>query len=331
MIFLGVDGGGTKTALALISGTGELLASAQSQGSYRAGEPGVGPRHLADVLGHTVPALCEIAGVTTEQLDYAFFGVPAYGELSADQPLIDAVPRAVLGHDRYRCDNDVVCGWAGALGSADGISVVAGTGSIGYGRWDGRATRAGGWGELFGDEGSGYSIGIRALQTFSQMADGRLPTGPLHQRISRQLKLDADLDVLDVVLHRWTADRSRIAALSRVVGEVAARGDPLAAAIISDATTELARLVTAIASRLEIPSGRQISVSYSGGVFNAPSVARGFAERLAESSADYRVSPPLYPPAIGAALLAAQLAGRPLDEQSLARLRSVRLSGTDIG
>ncbi|HEY7009469.1 MAG TPA: hypothetical protein VH395_11040 [Jatrophihabitantaceae bacterium] len=51
--------------------------------------------------------------------------------------VLDAMPRTALGHDRYRCDNDMVCGWAGTLGGEDGINVVAGTGSIGYGAWRG--------------------------------------------------------------------------------------------------------------------------------------------------------------------------------------------------
>ncbi len=56
------------------------------------------------------------------------------------------------------CGNDMVCGWAGSLACADGINVVAGTGSICYGEYQGRSARCGGWGELFSDEGSAYWI-----------------------------------------------------------------------------------------------------------------------------------------------------------------------------
>lgn len=134
MIFLGVDGGGTKTALCLITGAGDLIAQHETMASYLAGPPGVGPAHVSRVLAEAVPRLCTAAAVTADMIDSAFFGIPAYGELSADQPLLDAAPLEVLGHDRYRVDNDVVCGWAGSLAMADGINVVAGTGSIAYGR-----------------------------------------------------------------------------------------------------------------------------------------------------------------------------------------------------
>ena len=71
---------------------------------------------------------------------------------------LDAMPAALLGHRRYRCGNDMVCAWAGSLGGEDGINIVAGTGSIGYGERAGASARAGGWGEVFGDEGSAYWI-----------------------------------------------------------------------------------------------------------------------------------------------------------------------------
>jgi hypothetical protein len=58
--------------------------------------------------------------------------------------------------------NDAVCAWAGSLGGEDGITIVAGTSSIGYGERKGRAARAGGWGEPFSDEGSAYWIHIQA-------------------------------------------------------------------------------------------------------------------------------------------------------------------------
>lgn len=319
-VFLGVDGGGTKTALCLVSGEGELLASQQTTGAYLAGAPGVGPRHVTQVLQEAVPALCATAGVPVGMVDFAFFGLPAYGELSADQPLLDAAPHAVLGHDRYRCDNDVVCGWAGSLGLADGINVVAGTGSIAYGRHDGASARVGGWGELFGDEGSGYWIGLRALQTFSRISDGRLAASPFADLVRERLGVHADFDLLDVVHHQWGNDRSRIAGLSRLVAEAADAADPHACRIIEDAVGELVALVTAVRDRVRFDGDEPVLVSFSGGVFGATSLRSRFTEELTSGRDAYEVRTPRYTPVIGAALYAAELAGRPLDERALARL-----------
>lgn len=319
-LFLGVDGGGTKTALCLVCGDGRLLAMEETRGSYLAGAPGVGPRHVTGVLAEAIPVLCASAGITVSMIDFAFFGLPAYGELAADQPLLDVAPRDVLGHQRYRCDNDVVCGWAGSLALADGINVVAGTGSIAYGRHSRSAARVGGWGELFGDEGSGYWVGLRALQTFSQLSDGRLPASPFGDLVRERLDLHADFDLLDVVLHRWGTDRTRIASLSRLVVEAAEVGDQHALKIIEDGACELVRLVEATRERVGFEPNRPVPVSFSGGMFNAAVLRSWFVDELAASRHPYELRTPRYPPVIGAALYAARLAGSPLDVRAMERL-----------
>lgn len=321
-IFLGVDGGGTKTALCLLTGDGDVLGRHQVAEVYLAGPPGVGPARVSTVLSEAVPALCTAAGITPAMIDFAFFGIPAYGELRADQPLLDAAPREILGHDHYRVDNDVVCGWAGSLAMADGINVVAGTGSIAYGRNGDVGARVGGWGELFGDEGSGYWMAIRGLQVFSQLSDGRLPWGTFGDLVRDRLGLAADFDVLDLVQHEWDYDRTKIAALSRLVTEAAQTGDPEATKIINDAADDLVRHVTAVRHRVGFDHGTSVPVSYSGGVFGAPVVLDAFSRRLAAQPEAYVLRVPRFSPVIGAALFAAGLAGSPLDEQALDRLES---------
>ena len=83
--------------------------------------------------------------------------------------------------------------------------------------------RVGGWGELFGDEGSAYWISIRGLRAFSQMSDGRLPVGPLHEMLRERLGLAGDLDLVDVVLNRWRGERSKIADFGPTVVEAPPR------------------------------------------------------------------------------------------------------------
>ena len=221
-MFLGVDGGGTKTALCLIDHDGHLIAQ-QKVASVDYFTHGI--EIVGRILTEGVQEICQRAGITTGELEYAFFGLPTYGEASGDVATLDAAPRAALGHDRYGCNNDMVCGWAGSLGAADGINVISGTGSMTYGERAGKGARVGGWGELFGDEGSAYWIAIRGLMAFSQMSDGRLTPGPLVDVLRSHLDLAGDLDLVDVVLNRWKGSRSEIAALSRQVGEAAALGD----------------------------------------------------------------------------------------------------------
>ncbi|MDY7088561.1 MAG: BadF/BadG/BcrA/BcrD ATPase family protein [Actinomycetota bacterium] len=304
-MFLGVDGGGSKTAFCLIDENGAVVAEARTASIYYLMS---GIDIVAPLLADGVAQVCAAAGIRPAEIAYAFFGVPCYGEVARDVPALDAIPGGILGHDRHRCGNDMICGWAGSLGGADGINVVAGTGSIAYGENGRRQARAGGWGEVFGDEGSGYWVAVRGLAAFSRMCDGRLPRGPLAAILRRELRLADDLGVVDIVLNRWKGDRARIAALSPLVSEAAAAGDAACAAILSDAGNELAALVDAQARALVFPAG-PVPVSYSGGMFTCPPVLTAFRAALGDR---YELRTPLFPPHLGAAIYAARLAGHHL-------------------
>ena len=317
--YLGVDGGGTKTAFVLLTDAGDILAETVGDGAYYFTE-GLG---LVDrVLAAGVTEVCREAGVVPGDIDRAFFGLPTYGEVSADVAALDAAPRGVLGHDRYSCDNDMVCGWAGSLAGADGINVISGTGSMTYGENGGRGLRVGGWGELFGDEGSGYWVAVRGLEAFSRMSDGRLPAGPLQDALREALDLDADLDAVDVVLNRWQGDRGRIAALSRPVVAAAGSGDEVAAGIVRDAAAQLVELVDATRRGLGFAPDESVTVSYSGGMFGVPALLASFEEALAARHPQDELRTPAFGPAVGAALYAARQDGHPLGDDALARLRS---------
>lgn len=318
-MFLGVDGGGTKTAMCLIDRDGHLIAQrkVESVDYFTHGIEIVGR-----ILTQGVQEVCEVAGITPGDLEFAFFGLPTYGEVSGDVAALDAAPRAALGHDRYQCNNDMVCGWAGSLGAADGINVISGTGSMTYGERAGKGLRIGGWGELFGDEGSAYWIAVRGLSAFSQMSDGRLTPGPLLDVLRTHLDLKADLDLVDVVLNRWKGARSEIAALSRQVGEAAARGDVSSAQILADAGRELAALVDCTRLQLGFASEDVVPVSYSGGMFSSEVVLHAFTDELTRLDPHHEIRQPLSTPDVGAALYAAKLAGSPLNPDALARLRT---------
>jgi N-acetylglucosamine kinase-like BadF-type ATPase len=320
-VFLGVDGGGTKTALCLIDREGHMVAEAQAPSCYYFGE---GVELVGRVLQQGVEEVCRQAGITPDDIDYAFFGLPSYGEVSGDIPALDAAPGRVLGHERYACDNDMVCGWAGSLGGADGINVISGTGSMTYGERAGQSVRVGGWGELFGDEGSAYWIAIRGLNAFSRMSDGRLPVGPLHGMLREHLGLASDLDLVDVVLNRWQGGRSEIAALSRTVTHAASAGDECAAQILTEAAKELANIVDTTRRRLAFAPSERVPVSYSGGTFNADAILDGFSTALEALYGGYELREPLYSPVIGAALYAAKLAQEPLEADALRRLHSTQ-------
>jgi N-acetylglucosamine kinase-like BadF-type ATPase len=297
-VYLGVDGGGTKTAFLLADESGTVLAEATGPSAYYFSS---GMDLVERVLADGVARLTAATGIDANSIDRAFVTLPGHGEASADLAELAAIPARVLGHDRYDVGNDAVAGWAGSLGGADGINIVAGTGSIAYGEWQGASHRAGGWSEVFGDEGSAYWVAVRGLNAFSRMSDGRLPRGPLHEAVRTRVGAPTDLDVVGVIVDQWGGKRDRIAALAPAVTEAAQAGDTAAGEIVTDAGRELAALVWAVRAGLGVGADEIVPVSYSGGVFAAAGIRAAFQ---AELGGGYDLRAPVAGPALGAALYA---------------------------
>jgi N-acetylglucosamine kinase-like BadF-type ATPase len=316
--FLGVDGGGTKTRFVLVDSDGKLAASHEGPTSYHLQ---IGIESVRVVLADGLAALFGQAKTDGSAIAHAFFGLPGHGEDSTTQALLDGLPQPLLGHCRYRCGNDMVCAFAGSLGGEDGINIVAGTGSIGYGERSGASARAGGWGEMFGDEGSAYWIALKGLNTFSRMSDGRLPMGPLHSAFKASLDLTADLDICAAVMN--APARERIAAMARLVTRVAQDGDATAVRIFDDAACELAGIAEAVRQALGYEADETVPLSYSGGVFNVGAlILEPLKRHLAQTSVRYRLQAPILPPHLGAVICAARLAGKPLSAVAIGRLAS---------
>ncbi|GFE85396.1 BadF/BadG/BcrA/BcrD ATPase family protein [Steroidobacter agaridevorans] len=318
-MFLGVDGGGTKTAYALIDASGRI----------RARHVGPSVSHLAvgfaratELLFGGIATTLEKAASAPSNLTFSFVGLPSYGEDSATTSTMDAMPATLLDPSRYRCGNDTVCSWAGSLACEDGISVIAGTGSIAYGEYAARNARAGGWGELIGDEGSAYWLAREGLNLFSRMSDGRTARGPLYELVRARFGLTIDLDLCARIYGESGSVRSVFAQFATLVHEAAQAGDRQASAIFDRGARELVDCVIAVRRSLAVPEGDIIPVSHSGGVFNGAEFSRdAFRSALEAASQSFEYRAPVYSPDVGAALYAAQLAAQPLNEAAKQALR----------
>ncbi|MEI5689013.1 N-acetylglucosamine kinase [Sphingomonas kyungheensis] len=306
-VYLGVDGGGTKTEFVGIDEHGDVLARALTGTTYHLE---VGLEEVLVRIAQGVGSICSTLGIEAGALGYVFLGLPAFGEDARVDPLLVASVLPVLGHGRYRCDNDMVCGWAGSLACADGINLVAGTGSIAYGERQGHGARVGGWGEMFSDEGSAYWIAIQGLQAFTRMSDGRQQRGPLHRIVSNALSLDGDLAICARVMGENGMTRGEIAALAPLVSEAADAGDPAAAAILDRAGTELADIAHALRRKLEFRDDERTALSWSGGVLTKQAAVRAALLRDLEARDLFDVVMPRHDPGVGAALYARLLASR---------------------
>ncbi|MEZ5758373.1 MAG: BadF/BadG/BcrA/BcrD ATPase family protein [Emcibacteraceae bacterium] len=314
-MFLGVDSGGTKTDFILINQTGDIIALHTAPTTYYH-EVGLEAAEVTITKG--VKVVCEKAGIIPENITFGFFGIPSYGEDRNITPKLDNLPAKILNKNQYLCGNDMICGWAGSLGGKDGINIVAGTGSIGYGEHKGRCARSGGWSEIFGDEGSAYWIAREGLTQFTLMADGRAKKGPLFDIIMKQLDLVEPIDLIGRIMSDFNNERSKIASLAQHVFEAAKAGDITSKEIYNAAGKELSSIIEAIRMQLDWPKDDIIPVSYSGGVFNAGDlILKPLKDNLITQYDDYQLMEPAYNPVIGAALYAAKSVNMPVSIKAL--------------
>ncbi len=315
-VFLGIDGGGTKTAAKLVDETGKTLAAAAGAGiSYR---------HHGE--GAVLSTLRELGKTCAQQAktDIGAFGgvcvgLPLYGEDAAMDSKVAGDIAEIF--PAVHVVNDVQVAWAGSLGCAPGINVVAGTGSIAFGCNEaGQTARSGGWSEHFSDEGSGYWLGLKGMQLFSKQADGRLPRGALYTMVRAAYGLADDFEFVAVAQEELLPHRHKTAAFQKLLYEAAAAGDATVPPLYAEAARELADMALAVKDALSFEA-EPVPVSYSGGIFKAGQlILPPYEQHLRENG--MRLQEPLFAPVEGAVLLAARHFGGGCFNTVLAGLRA---------
>lgn len=241
---------------------------------------------------------CDVALVTFESACMGFSGGPA------DK---DSLAREIVHAKQYFITHDALIALAGATAGEPGVVVIAGTGSMAFGRnAEGRTARAGGWGYAFGDEGSAYDIVRQALRAALRFEEG---WGPATQLRDAMLGTAGAIDANDL-LHQFYSPgytRKRIAELATLVDEVARCGDPIARDVLNQAAQSLATIASAVREQLFIPS-HIVTIACVGGVFHSALLLERF-RMLLELHDGNRVAAPRYGPAAGALLEAYRLAG----------------------
>src|SRR5438552_4197397 len=173
MYVLGIDAGGTKTVCLLADGEGTIVSESRGPGAnlHSAGELTV-----EKVLHEVMETAIGDRDVTPAAICLGIAGVDRDDEART----VSAIMRRIGRKSRVLVVNDALGALVAGAQDAPGIVIIAGTGSIAYGRnTRGEAARAGGWGHMIGDEGSGYWIGREALAAVMRAGDGRGPATQL--------------------------------------------------------------------------------------------------------------------------------------------------------
>ena len=295
---LGIDAGGTSTEAVVADEFGRVLG----RGSSRAGNAdGVG----ADVARRSF--LEAVAGARAAAGDVTFSAVFAgvAGVITQRDRDVTAglvTPALRESPSIVAINHDCRIALAGGLAGRPGVALIAGTGSSCYGRGPaGREWLAGGWGSVFGDEGSSYWIAVEGVRAALRDADGRGEPTILGSKLFPLVGVTTPSDLLGRMV-RGELNRTQIAALAPAVTDAAAGGDTVARDIVGRAVDELALAVKATASAVGF--AQRFEVVTIGGLFRSGYVATGLHDRLSQALPGASVVEPVLTPASGAALLA---------------------------
>jgi len=318
---IGIDGGGTRTRVVLANTQGVVLGVGEGgSGNYH----DVGADQVCANVELALEQAWEAAGLCRTEADAAFFGLGSIAA-AADREVIRKLARQI-GIAPDQCvgvDHDLRIALAGGLVGQPGIVLIAGTGSSCYGRAeDGRTWRAGGWGPMLDDVGSGGWLGLQSMIAAVREADGRGDPTVLTARVLDALQINEVDEILKRVDAQGLARREK-AALGRLVTQAASEGDVVAQQIIARGAAELAELIATVAQQLDlIESLGTVPVAVTGGLTSAGDVFMDpLREAVQRRAPQCEVIEPSLPPVLGAVLLAIELLGIPVDAHQVAQLK----------
>ncbi len=311
--FLGVDGGASKTAALVTDQEGNSLGNGVAGPSNHLR---VGIETAARNIERAVNKALVAADVASREITWAYCGIAGADHPAHRQEIVDSL-NIFFPRGNFTVDNDARIALTGAIGFGAGVVVVAGTGSVAFGRnGAGEEARAGGWGPAVGDEGSAYGIARAGFAAILRAYDGRGPSTKMLEILSRDYQMAAS--EIPRFVYATTTHADDIARYSKLVMEAAEAGDQVANAILQDAGRELGACVLAVARRLKIVD-REFPVAYVGGAFNAgePLLAP-MRETITRQAPQAKIGPPERDPVEGAALMAIRAAAAPRPSRSRA-------------
>lgn len=301
-LIVGIDGGATHTTAVVVDEEGNERARLEGgPGIVNPADPTACVGRLAVLARRAITAADTYAPV--HALSCALAG-------AGRSDLRDTV-RAELQREqiaRYvTVTTDAEAALADAFGDEPGILLIAGTGSIAWGRAeDGRFVRCGGWGAILGDEGSGYALGLGALRASARAADGRGPFTELNDAVLAELGIEAPQALI-----QWAAraGKDKVAALAPLVLQHAEAGDRTALALRVEATRALAEHVVVLHERLG-PWKTPPTVAFAGGLARPGGPLRAaVADALQRAGIEFRLHEQTIDAARGATRLARTASG----------------------
>jgi len=295
----GLDGGGTKTKVAIADESGRMVETFTSGPiNYNGQDERVVERNIEEI----VTRIGMVCG-SLEHCAHICLGAAGISAAGVTERLTAAIRNAgYRGGLTLAGDHETAL--YGALSQPHGIILIAGTGSICYGRNEQGCThRTGGFGHLIDDEGSGYSIGRQLLEALVQASDGRIPPTVVSERIYETLQLpNGSLNEVIGFVYDPQRTKKDIAALAPILSEACSVGDMAALNIARHSAEALFELLAPVAERLGLQSG---NLALAGSVLLHNSfIQSSLRERIAESYPGLSCILPKHDAAWGAMMIA---------------------------
>ena len=298
--YIGIDSGGSKTEL--------MAETPQHDEPVQLGGPAahlqhMSPEEAAEVIAHLIRQLLETEpGCTIAALCAGIAGAGRpEGQKQVTACLREALGTTAPPADRLQIVHDGVIALEAAFEGESGLITITGTGSLALARTQkGRLERAGGWGYLLGDNGSGLALGRRGLRAVAAAYDGG-PATRLTEKVARVHGI-RDLDDLLSTIYQPSWPLQNVAPL---VLEAAEEGDSAARSALRKETTLLARQVRWLADRCD---GIESQIAPLGGLTGEPLYRETYADALHKELPGWSVQKPAHRPVVGALRMARKLA-----------------------
>lgn len=301
---LGIDGGGTSTVAWIARRDDPRDVIGRGVGGP-SNPQAVGIETAIENLEAAIDTAIHDASLSPTKFAAACLGMAGI-DREVDRKQIErwSVERELT--DRLQVVNDALPLLYAANTDGVGIALISGTGTLAFGRSASGATaRAGGWGYLFGDEGSAYRIAVEGLRAAAQSADGRGTETLLLENFLCEFECE-DPQQLITAIYAPDMTRRKIAALSNVVFDAYDSGDGIAQRIIEDSIDGLAQQVIAVAERLEFADAGY-SLAMTGGVLlNRAEFQSGLKAKLTDAGRSPVTLIPVPHPVAGALVLASR-------------------------
>lgn len=301
-----MDGGGTKTHAVITDLHGTILAE------HVAGPSNfqiIGVDKAAETIFSLIEMCCESVNCGIKNIASVVCGLTGAGRVGDQQRMADGLKKfAVSKKSKLKkiiIESDARIALEGAFKGDAGIILIAGTGSIAFGKdAKGNVHRVGGWGRMLGDEGSGYFLGRLGLTAVTRHIDGRGEKTILTAMIAKEFGLTDQTAIINAVYK----NNFDIASVAPLVLKAAEKKDQVCATIIETAVIELAEHIRVAGSKISPQSSKKVKtkihVSLIGGLIaNDTLISRLLKQYLVYNQPNTEIIPPMASPSYGAVVM----------------------------